>query len=429
MIKTQKNILVYPRSYFVEDLLRLKQSGRISLNLAFNQTGDANQWLVNKTDDSQAKTEKLVLRFALLKNDIHPSSNLLQADFSSVGHLYLKIDDRTEPHSVSGFLRHENRIVEFDELFLVGAEMLKIPTVNTKQLIPLKDDYEAFLESPYACERWQMSRKALGEQAWKRLCLLKMMIVGAGRSGETAFLELARFGVGKITVCDGDNLERRNLGEMKLVTDSELGHSKAQSLVQKMRELRRSPERNDCYQFRAVDSFNFDSYEAQKAAEESDVIVCCVDSDGARSYASYIAARHHKVLLDIGSGVSSVTKASTGYDVRLILPGDGCLKCCGGIDEKRGEIEMFNRYERQRQRQEGHLLREGSLSYLNSLAVNEGIALLQDLCRGEIKNSTWIQYEKTAGRTLLNSITKTQSPNCDCEKAGLGNLFFSKATM
>lgn len=369
MSKGSKNILVYPRRYFAEDLLELKQNGEKWLSLVLNTVSVENHWLVcreNQLNGQKSRKQKDSNRFALrsmlLGNNLHPSSMIVQTDFLSDGHFYLDIDNQTKPNSISGYLKYESEVLDIDELNLVGPEMLRIPTINSRFAFPANNKYEDFLESDYAKERWRMSGKAMGERVWKRLCLLKIMIVGCGRSGEKAFESLARIGVGNIVVCDGDDLELRNLGEMELVTDKDLGRSKAEVLVEKISEIRRSTEKTDCFKFRAIKSYNFDSYEAQKAAQECDIIICCVDSDGGRAYASYIAARYHKVLLDIGTGILQVgNERKEGYDVRLILPTDGCLECCGGIDEQRAEIEMFNSYERNRQRTEGHLQREGSL--------------------------------------------------------------------
>lgn len=436
MNRIKKNILVYPRRFFVEDLIFLKQQKEILLNVVFNETAEENQWMVRKFDQeaiktilqekqNRTKTKNLLLRSTLIKNRLHPDSNSFRTDFLTDGHLYTNFDSATKTNSISGYFRDENRIVNLDKLFLVGAEMQKITAVNSSHLISKENGYEAFLDSDYAKERWAMTRKALGEEVWKRLCLLKVMIVGGGRSGEAAFIELARLGVGQISICDGDNLEPGNLGEMKLVMDKDIGRNKAEVIVEKVTELRQTNQKEDNFNFRAVKSFNFEGFEARERAKESDVIICCVDSDGGRDYASYIASRYHKVLVDIGTGILQNQAKSTkkGYDVRIILPGDGCLRCCGGIDESQSELEIFNSHERTRQRSEGRSFRAGSLSSLNISAVNEGVSLLQDLCNGEIENSTWIQFEKNIGRTVSSPIPRIKVENCDCNNCGQGNFF------
>jgi molybdopterin/thiamine biosynthesis adenylyltransferase len=439
MRQIKKNTLVYPRQYFVEDLLALKEKSEILLNVVLSETVEENQWLVRKYDEDSIEAilrgkqdnngrppKSLLLRSTLLKNRLHPDTGPLQADFLIDGHLYLHFDEVTKTNSVSGYLQRKNRIVNLDELFLVGSKMQRVLAVNANYLIAKEPLYKAFLESDYAKERWQMTRKALGDDVWKRLCMLRVMIVGGGRSGEFAFVELSRLGVGCITLCDGDKLESRNLGEMKLVTDLDIGRNKAEVIVEKVTELRKTNEKKDRFNFRAVKSFNFEGTEPHGIAKESDVLICCVDSDAARDYASYIASRYHKVLIDIGTGIvrepDGKTAARKGYDVRTILPGDGCLRCCGGLDEAQSELEIFNSDERNRQRVSGHRRRAGSLSSLNVSAVNEGIALLQDLCKGEVANSTWIQFEKDTGRTVISPIPRSKQA-CDCEKAGKADLF------
>lgn len=432
MNQEKQNILIYPRQFFIDDLLYLRKHEEILFNVSFNETKSENQWLVRRGNQAefeqvlqnrqhqmnskQLNSKNLLLRSILLKNRLHPESNLLQTDYLIDGHLYLYFDEKNKTNSVSGYFRHNNQIINLDGLFLVGAEMQKIISVNANASPSEENIYERFLSSDYAKVRWAMTKKAIGEDnSWKRLLQLKIMIVGAGRTGELAFLELARLGVRHLSVCDGDNIELRNLGETKLITDQDIGFNKAEVLVKKVTKLRQTGRKEDNFIFRAIKSFNFEGIEAREIAKESDVIICCVDSDGARGYASYIASRYHKVLLDIGTGILPNQNGTLqrGYDVRGILPGDGCLKCFGGIDENQSELEIFNTQERDRQRKEGHQYRMGSLSSLNSLAVSEGILMLQDLCKGEIKKSTWIQFEKDSGRTVLSSLSKING-KCDC---------------
>ena len=437
MVKTVRNVLVYPRRYFAEDLLRLKDKGDVLLTAELHRTPDENQWLVRKYDDVEIKNlidermgvdlqrrsadhANMLLRFASMASyDSNRSS--LPIDPLADGHLYLDVESGVRPKRISGYVRENLQVADLDELYLVGPEMLRIRTANSNRR---PDPYEAFLDSDYARERWQMTRKALGHRIWKRLCMLRVMIVGSGRSGETAFLELARLGVGRITICDGDVLERRNLGEMKLVSDSDVGDCKVEAVLGRVNELRKTDAQGDCYDFRAINSYNFETIDAQRAAEGADVIICCVDNDGARSYASFIARRYYKVLLDIGTGVlgreNTFDRKVTGYDVRLILPPEGCIRCLGGIDEATAEIEIFNSGARNFQRRNGHLNRAGSLSSLNCSAVNEGISLLQQLAAGKVKRSVWIQSDLSGNdRSLISRFEE----DCCCSESTRASKF------
>jgi len=434
MNQEKQNILVYPRRFFTEDLLHLKKSGEMLIHAVFHETSEENQWLVRKFNreeiqkilqerQSDTKSKRLLLSLNLLKNRLHPDSSPLQVDYISDGHLYLSFDSVTKINNISGYFRHCGKIVNLDRLFLVGAEMQKILSVNSKLQNFREAQYEKFLTTEYARTRWAMTCKALGEKSWRTLNLLRFLIIGGGRSGESAFLELARLGVGQITICDGDDLELGNLGEMKLATDQDIGRNKAEIIVEKVTQLRQTNQKDDCFDFRAVTTFNFEGFEARQTAKNSDVIICCLDSEGGRSYASNLAARFYKVLLDIGTGIlSSGVTNEIGYDDRLILPDDGCLRCCGGIDEEQSELEIFSCQMQKRQRQEGKLNRNGSLSRINNIAVSRGIKLLQDLCGGLIKNSTWVQYEENKGETIREVISKIKTQNCYCKNAGAGIL-------
>lgn len=431
MAKTMRNVLVYPRRYFAEDLLRVKDNGDVLLTAALHRTPDENQWLVRKYDDvgiknlidermgvhlqrRSADQANMLLRFASMAS-YKSNRSSLSIDPLADGHLYLDVERGLRTKRISGYVRENLQVADLDELYLVGPEMLRIRTANSNRR---PAPYEAFLDSDYARERWQMTRKILGTRTWKRLCMLRVMIVGSGRIGEATFLELARLGVGRITICDGDVLELHNLGEMKLVSDSDVGESKAESVLARVKEIRMTGETTDCFEFRAVNSYNFETFAAQLAAEEADVIICCVDSEGAKSYASYIAARYYKVLVDIGTGITESEDDSDandrGYDVRLLLPGEVCLKCIGGMDELQAEIEIFNPDFRISRGRKSRLERAGIPRSLNAAAVNDGILLLQDLCSGVIENSVWVRMKNSYGRRIVSQLVRRSNSPCSC---------------
>ena len=72
-------------------------------------------------------------------------------------------------------------------------------------------------------------------------------------------------------------------------------------------------------------------WQALHAAQACDVLLTCVDHDGARLAAMAVATLFCKPLLDIATGVHGNNgQRQMGADVRLVFPGQ-CLLCCCGL--------------------------------------------------------------------------------------------------
>ena len=75
---------------------------------------------------------------------------------------------------------------------------------------------------------------------------------------------------------------------------------------------------------------------------QADLIISCVDHDGARLVAAFVATAYHRLHLDVATGVhvtpgdaagltNGAGRRNMGADVRLVVPGAGCLLCYGGL--------------------------------------------------------------------------------------------------
>jgi hypothetical protein len=120
-----------------------------------------------------------------------------------------------------------------------------------------------------------------------------------------------------------------------------------------------------------------------------------------------------------------------GADVRLILPGDGCLLCRGNLTNynqavenlcnHRPPVDLETTWSRQR---------AGSLRSLNQLAAGLGVHMLQELVTERIQQSVWARVEFDESGHLAVQYPPTQPstdiPACAlCAKAGLGDAGLS----
>lgn len=135
---------------------------------------------------------------------------------------------------------------------------------------------------------------------------------------------------------------------------------------------------------------------------------------------------HHKVLIDVGSGVHFTSAGrELGADVRVVLPGDGCLLCLGGLARFQDAVVQASfGAVRPREGVDFRTERAGSMRSLALVAAGTALRLLEDLVVERIERSTWVRLDwNDAG--LLTSKTAEASPDPACQLcrwAGLGHL-------
>jgi tRNA A37 threonylcarbamoyladenosine dehydratase len=113
----------------------------------------------------------------------------------------------------------------------------------------------------------------LGEERLKSLTEKNVLIVGLGGIGSFAAEAIARAGIGKVTIVDGDNVEASNRNRQLVALTSTTGKSKADVMASRMKDI--NPE----IQLTIVK--NFLGPEAMLAlleTEHFDYVIECIDS-------------------------------------------------------------------------------------------------------------------------------------------------------
>lgn len=275
--------------------------------------------------------------------------------------------------------------------------------------------------------RWSRTIGALGGEAiWRRLVTLHIAIVGAGRTGSLVATTLVRLGVHALTLIDPDLVEHHNVGEMEGVTPADVGRTKVDALADALRPYAVRP----CTALpRPITADT-----ARTACLQTDVLVCCVDNDAARLATAIYATLYHKVLLDLGTGIRFATDPAAGpqhrrmmgADVRLILPGDGCLLCRGQLTDLAQAVEALVHPRAPEAQPAWHQQRAGSLRTLNQLAAAVGVQLLQDLVAERVQASTWAHLTVNAAGHLTVEYPSPPPPHAAppcplCARAGWGD--------
>jgi len=161
----------------------------------------------------------------------------------------------------------------------------------------------------------QVMLKGIGEQGQLALGNATVLVVGVGGLGCPVSLYLAAAGIGKLIICDGDQVEITNLQRQVLFTEQSVGINKAEAAAEHLAKL------NPLIEIEAVDEM-LDDELANYFVSQADIVVDCTDNIATR----YLLNQHclnHQTPLIIG--------AATGFDGQVFFtrnrPESACYQC------------------------------------------------------------------------------------------------------
>jgi len=237
--------------------------------------------------------------------------------------------------------------------------------------------------------RFSRTIGALGEDLFRKVRRAQVTLIGAGRNGSQLALQLAALGVAQLRLVDGDRLGLENLDAMPGLIAADVGRPKVEALAERLLAFR--PDL-------AVTCFARSATDAPVAEQlrrlPADLIATGVDSDTPRLLASLLARETLTPHLDVGSSVtrSAQGEAVLAGDARMLLPGQGCVACVGGLADREATLYELAAPAGALSRgvpQAWHEQRAGSVVTLNGLVVSAGVQLWLDLLSGSLRSSFW----------------------------------------
>lgn len=250
-------------------------------------------------------------------------------------------------------------------------------------------------------ERWMRLAGALGERVFAKVRRAAVSVIGCSRNGNLCAASLASLGVRKLTLVDGAILRSHHLDAFILASERDCGNNKAIVLGQRLESFR-----SDL----AISAHPkpLDSSMAATVFDGADFAVTCADQngDGARLITAHEAKSRLIPHLDIGTGVTrtALGERQIAADVRLLLPGAGCIRCVGGVsDLDQAEYELYavpGALPRRPPLPWDARGRLGSRITINSIACSCGIESWLDLLEGTLAGSIWHRLRWQPGRAL-----------------------------
>lgn len=260
-------------------------------------------------------------------------------------------------------------------------------------------------------QRFSRLAGALTPAVLSRLQGLNYAVIGVSRLGSLFSHGLVRLGCRHVILVDPDVVESHNADVGLFHPSLDEGRQKVAVIARDLRRLAAPGSRVKEFAQPLQAPLPF------SAVREADVIVSCVDDDGARVMAALLAASHFRIHLDIGAGVLEADggRRIAGADIRLILPEERprCFSCFGGL-ARPGDLRRLAGMEAGPP-PAWNAQRAGSLGSLNGIAVGLGLRLLERLVSGEVVRSTWMRYEDAPMPTLREI---TPRPPWDCPLCG-----------
>lgn len=135
------------------------------------------------------------------------------------------------------------------------------------------------------------------KEGLEKLKKAHILVVGLGGVGSYAAEFIARAGVGKMTIVDGDAFDETNKNRQLLALDSTIGQSKAQVLAARLKDINKEIELTVLETFLSPDS----AYKI--VSKEFDYVLDCIDSITPKVNL-IVAARRKKVKIisSMGAG-------------------------------------------------------------------------------------------------------------------------------
>ena len=160
-------------------------------------------------------------------------------------------------------------------------------------------------------ERYIRNIPALSEADMEKLKESRVLVAGLGGLGGNVIEQLARLGIGHLTVVDGDVFEESNLNRQVLSTPDNIGESKALAAAERVSLIDPSIEVRPVPEYITKEN-------AAALMADADIVIDALDSISSRLMLEDAAAE---------AGLYLVHGAISGWDLQAMLvpPGSGLL--------------------------------------------------------------------------------------------------------
>jgi len=181
--------------------------------------------------------------------------------------------------------------------------------------------------------RFDRNVRFFGTEGQNRIGTRSLAIIGIGGLGTHVVQQAALLGFSEFWLIDPEVLSLTNLNRYVGVNASDVGTAKVvlgARIIHNVNPAATVVQVHDRLQSRA----------AFEAIRQADVVVGCLDTDGARLVCAEVAAAAGKPYIDLASDI--LAEESTRFGGRMVFSflGAGCIVCRGLIDLEEARFEL-----------------------------------------------------------------------------------------
>lgn len=252
-------------------------------------------------------------------------------------------------------------------------------------------------------------------------------VVGLGGLGSHEAQQLAHLGIRRLILIDADRVEETNLNRLVGARKRDVGKAKVR-VAKRQAQMLRGRRRIKVECVRAM----LPEREAVDAVLEADLVLGCVDNDGARLTFNRLARAYHLPYIDASSGIEPDDEGRferAGGKVAAVMPGEPCLQCMRVLDMAEARHFLSPESVREDNRRHGYV--EGwddpdpAVISLNgvvaSMAVNEALLYLAAL---RPTSPLTLYYMRAPGEDFQKTtrMEASRDPQCyACSLSGVGD--------
>lgn len=271
-------------------------------------------------------------------------------------------------------------------------------------------------------ERFNRQISIFGVQGQKKIQSTKVVLIGFGGLGTFVLPQLCLLGIKHITVVEHETFSETNrnryMGFLYSDFDTKKGIGVDKVLVAERIAKGIDPD----IDIKLIKN-KLESREAFDAIMKADIVVGCLDSDGARSILNELCIAYGVTCIDLASEVFD--DGTFGGRVAIVKDGNGCLHCMGdGLDQTEvrrylaDDTQLENEARVYGVKKESLAIGSGpSVVDLNGIIASLGVQEFKLLITDPKSSSRYLNY-----RGHLKTISKVQvNERNDCYCCSLHN--------
>jgi molybdopterin/thiamine biosynthesis adenylyltransferase len=266
-------------------------------------------------------------------------------------------------------------------------------------------------------ERFNRQIAIFGTRGQEKIQSTKVVLVGFGGLGTFVLPQLCLLGVKHLTVVEHETFSSTNrnryMGFLHSDFDAEQGIGIDKVLVAERIAKGIDPEIDI-----TLIKNKLESYEAFDAITKSDIVVGCLDSDGARSILNELCIAYGITYIDLASEVFE--NGTFGGRVAVVKNGTGCLHCMGdGLDQTEvrrylaNDTQLENEAKVYGVKKESLAIGSGpSVVDLNGIIASLGVQEFKLLITDPQNSSRYLNYR--GHLKIISKVSVDQHSNCYC---------------